>query len=149
MWRGDRDRHVTHETIYTAIYERELFACLRQGRMKRQRCSHGEDRCGHLLDAISIHLRPPEVDDRLIPGHWEGDLMKGAGNRSAVAVLVERRTRLVLLAKMPDAIAAAALEAFSTKLRSIAAPMRKTFTDVQGKEMALHATLAEQSGVNV
>ena len=75
--------------------------------------------------------------------------MKGAGNRSAVAVLVERRTRLVLLAKMPDAIAAAALEAFRTKLRSIAAPMRKTFTDEQGMELALHATLAEQSGVNV
>lgn len=156
MWPDDRDRHVSHETIYTAIYarpkgelRRELIACLRQGRSKRKRRSRGEDRRGHLLDAISIHVRPPEVDDRLMPGHWEGDLIKGAANRSAVAVLVERQTRLVLLAKMPDATAASALEAFSTKLRSIAAPMRKTFTYDQGKEMALHATLAEQSGVNV
>ena len=156
MWPDDRDRQVSHVTIYTAIYarpkdklRRELIACLRQGRSKRQRRSRGEDRRGHLLDAISIHVRPPEVDDRLMPGHWEGDLIKGAGNRSAVVVLVERQSRLVLLATMPDATAASALGAFSTKLRSIAAPMRKTFTYDQGTEMALHATLAEQSGVNV
>lgn len=51
---------------------------------------------------VSIHVRPPEVDDRVMPGHWEGDLIKGKGNKSSVAVLVERSTRLVLLAKMPD-----------------------------------------------
>jgi IS30 family transposase len=54
---------------------------------------------------VSIHVRPPEVDDRVMPGHWEGDLIKGAGNRSSVAVLIERTTRLVLLARMPDATA--------------------------------------------
>lgn len=95
---------VSHETIYTTIYahakgelRKELIACLRQGRSTRKRRSAGEDRRGKLVDAISIHMRPPAVEDRLMPGHWEGDLIKGAGNRSAIAVLVERTTRLVLL----------------------------------------------------
>lgn len=95
-------------------------------------------------------MRQPEADDRVLPGHWEGDHIAGAANRSAVAVLVKRRqTRLMLLAKMPDANAASALEAFSTKLLNMASPMRKTFTYEQGVEMAHHAALAEQSGVNV
>lgn len=156
MWPYGRDRHLSHETICTAIYappkselRRALIAWLRQGRSKRKRRSRGEDRRGHLLDAISIHVRRSGVDDHLMPDHWEGDLIKGAANRSAVAVLVERQTRLEPLAKVPDAAAASAMEDFSTKLRSIAAPMRKTFTYDQGKEMALHTTLAEQSGVNV
>jgi IS30 family transposase len=77
---------------------------------------------------VSIHVRPPEVNDRVMPGHWEGDLIKGAGNKSSVAVLVERTTRLVLLAKMPDATAESALAAFTAKLHSIAAPLRQTLT---------------------
>ena len=71
---------------------------------------------------VSIHVRPPEVDDRLMPGHWEGDFIKGAGNQSSVGVLVERTSRLVLLAKMKNATAAA-LEGFSAELNSIATPM--------------------------
>jgi|TARA_R100000750_G_scaffold61317_1_gene52095 transposase, IS30 family len=156
MWPNDPVRQVSHETIYTAIYahpkgelRRELIACLRQGRSKRRSRSRGEDRRGHLAQAISIHVRPPEVNDRVMPGHWEGDLIKGAGNRSAIAVLVERSTRLVLLAKMPDGTAASALAAFSAKLSSIAAPMRQTLTYDQGKEMAMHAQLSQQTGVRV
>jgi IS30 family transposase len=69
---------------------------------------------------VSIHVRPPEVDDRVMPGHWEGDFIKGAGNQSSVGVLVERTSRLVLLAKMEDATAASALAGFTAKLNSIA-----------------------------
>lgn len=61
---------------------------------------------------LSIHVRPPEIDERTMPGHWEGDLIKGAGNKSAVGVLVQRSSRLVLLARMPDASAESALAAF-------------------------------------
>jgi IS30 family transposase len=151
------EHRVSHETIYTTIYahakgelRKELIACLRHGRSTRKRRSAGEDRRGKLVDAISIHMRPPEVEDRLMPGHWEGDLIKGAGNRSAIAVLVERTTRLVLLAKMPDATAASALAAFTTKLRSIAEPiLRQTLTYDQGKEMARHQELTANTGVNV
>jgi IS30 family transposase len=94
---------------------------------------------------VSIHVRPPEVDDRVMPGHWEGDFIKGAGNKSSVGVLVERTSRLVLLAKMDDATAASALAGFSAKLNSIAAPLRKSFTYDQGKEMSRHVDLAAQT----
>jgi IS30 family transposase len=98
---------------------------------------------------VSIHLRPPAVNDRVMPGHWEGDFIKGAGNKSSVGVLVERTSRLVLLAKMDDATAASALAGFSAKLNSIAAPMRHSLTYDQGKEMARHAELAARTGVKV
>lgn len=154
---SESEHRVSHETIYTTIYARpkgelrkELIACLRWSRSTRKRRSAGTDRRGKLVDAISIHLRPPAVEDRLLPGHWEGDLIKGAGNRSAIAVLVERTTRYLLLAKMPDGTAASALDAFTTKLRSIAEPvMRQTLTYDQGKEMARHQELTANTGVNV
>jgi IS30 family transposase len=98
---------------------------------------------------ISIHVRPPGIEDRLLPGHWEGDLIKGAGNQSSVGVLVERTGRLVLLAKMEDATAASALAGFSTKLNSIAAPLRQTFTYDQSKEMLRHQELTAATGVRV
>ncbi len=84
-----------------------------------------------------------------MPGHWEGDFIKGAGNQSSVGVLVERSSRLVLLAKMEDATAASALAGFSAKLNSIAEPMRHSLTYDQGREMSRHAELREQTGVNV
>jgi len=151
------EHRVSHETIYTTIYahakgalRKELIACLRWSRSTRKRRSSGTDRRGKLIDAIRIHMRPPEAEDRLMSGHWEGDLIKGAGNRSAIAVLVERTTRLVLLAKMPDGTAASALAAFTTKLRSIAEPiLRQTLTYDQGKEMACHPELTANTGVNV
>ena len=73
---------------------------------------------------VSIHVCPPEVNDRVMPGHWEGDFIKGAGNKSSVGALVERSGRLVLLARMDDATAASALAGFSAKLNLIAEPMR-------------------------
>jgi IS30 family transposase len=89
--------------------------------------SRGNDRREQLADMLSIHVRPPEVDIRVMPGHWKGDFITGAGNRGAVGVLVER-TRLVLLAKMDDATAASALAGFGAKLNSIAASMRRSPT---------------------
>jgi len=150
------ERHVSHETIYTAIYahargelRRQLVACLRQGRSTRMPRSRGTDRRGQLPEMVSIHVRPPEVDDRVMPGHWEGDLIKGAGNKSAVGVLVERSSRLVLLARMDNSSAEAALAGFTAKLQSIAAPMRQTLTYDQGREMARHTELTAATGVRV
>ena len=149
-------RHVSHETIYTAIYaqprgelRRQLIACLRQGRGTRLPRSRGTDRRGQIPEMVSIHVRPPEIEDRVMPGHWEGDFIKGAGNKSSVGVLVERSSRLVLLAKMDDATASSALAGFTAKLNAIADPMRKSFTYDQGKEMSYHRQLAAATGVQV
>jgi IS30 family transposase len=151
-----QERHVSHETIYTTIYahpkgelRRELIALLRRRQSKRMPRSRGEDRRGQIPDMVSIHVRPPEVEDREMPGHWEGDLIKGALNRSAVGVLVERSSRLVLLARMPDATAESALAAFTMKFRSIAEPMRVSLTYDQGKEMMRHKELAAATGLRV
>src|SRR5258705_11314388 len=112
--------------------------------MSRKR---GTDRRGQIPEMVSIHVRPPEVDGRVMPGHWEGDFIKGAGNQSSVGVLVERSSRLVLLAKMEDATAASALAGFTAKLNSIAAPLRQSFTYDQGKEMTRHQELTAATGV--
>jgi IS30 family transposase len=156
MFPDDPERCVSHETIYTAIYaqprgelRRQLIACLRHGRSTRLPRSRGADRRGQIPDMVSIHVRPPEVEDRVMPGHWEGDFIKGAGNRSSVGVLVERTSRLVLLAKMDDATAAAALAGFSAKLNSIAAPLRHSLTYDQGKELTRHKDLTAATGVKV
>ncbi len=85
------EKRVSHETIYNALYvmpkgelRTELLGCLRQARRIRRPRARGEDRRGQIQDMVSLHVRPPEVEDRLIPGHWEGDLIKGAFSRSAV-----------------------------------------------------------------
>jgi IS30 family transposase len=156
VWPDDPTMHVSHESIYTAIYahprgelRRQLIACLRHGRSTRMPRKRGVDRRGTIPDMVSIHVRPPEIEDRVMPGHWEGDFIKGAGNKSSVGVLVERTSRLVLLAKMEDATAASALAGFSAKLNSIAEPMRHSLTYDQGKEMTRHRELTASTGVKV
>lgn len=152
-------QRASHETIYNVIYaqprgelRKELIACLRMARAKRWPRSKGEDRRGAMANLLSIHVRPPEIEDRQFPGHWEGDLIKGAGNQSAVGTLVERHTRLLLLVKLPHpnpATAAHVLQAFTDKLNAIASPMRKTLTYDRGKEMAYHRQLSANTGIAV
>lgn len=156
MHPDDPSQRVSHESIYNAIYayprgelKKQLIALLRWSRSGRRPRSAGQDRRGQIPDMVSIHVRPPEVNDRLMPGHWEGDLIKGANNQSAVGVLVERSTRLVLLCRMPDATAESALAAFTAKLNQVAQPLRQTLTYDQGKEMARHRELAQATGVRV
>ena len=91
---NDSHRRVSHEAIYNALYvmprgslKKELIACLRQGNGKRRPRSRGKDRRQQIPELVSIHMRPPEIEDRLMPGHWEGDLIMGANNRSAVGTL--------------------------------------------------------------
>ncbi|WP_345064556.1 IS30 family transposase, partial [Acidovorax lacteus] len=155
----DRRLRVSHESIYTCIYaqprgelKKELVCCLRMAHAKRWPRSKGQDRRGEISDLLSIHMRPPEVEERQLPGHWEGDLIKGANNASAIGTLVERTTRLVLLVKLPHphpATAAHVLQAFSDKLNRIAAPMRQSLTYDRGSEMAQHAQLSQRTGMKV
>jgi IS30 family transposase len=102
----------------------------------------------------SIHERPLEIEGRTVPGHWEGDLIKGAYNRSAVArpsvgTLVERTSRYVLLAKMDGTDARSALEGFTLILRHVPRSMRQTLTYDQGKAMAKHQELAKRLQIDV
>lgn len=150
------ERRVSHETIYNALYvlpkgelRTELLKCLRQRRRVRRPRARGEDRRGQIQDMTSLQVRPPEVEDRLIPGHWEGDLIKGAFNRSAVGTLVERTSRWVLLVWVENASALAALEGFSRVLNGVPEPMRKTLTYDPGKEMSEHQRLTAMTGVAV
>ena len=148
--------NVSHETIYHAIYaaprgalRRELVSLLRQGRGARKPRTRGEDRRGKILDMVSIHVRPPEANDRLIPGHWEGDLVKGAGNRSAVGTLIDRSTLFLMLVKIDGSTAEAALQAYSRAFAPLPEELRQTLTYDQGKEMALHKKLAEATGIRI
>ena len=145
---------VSHETIYTAIYamprgelRKEVIGWLRFGHTKRRPRARGEDRRGRIPAMVSIHDRPPEIEERLIPGHWEGDLIKGAGNRSAVGTLVERTTLFTVLSRMENATAEAALSGFSHVLNRIEAQTRLSLTYDQGKEMTAHQQLAAATGV--
>ena len=126
VWPDDPTMHVSHESIYTAIYahprgelRRQLIACLRHGRSTRMRRKRGVDRRGTIPELNSIHEHSPEFEDCVMPGHWEGDFIKGAGNKSFVGVLVERTSRLVLLVKMDEATAASALaDLLASRIRS-------------------------------
>jgi transposase, IS30 family len=152
----DSCRTVSHETIYTAIYvmprgalRSDLISLLRQGHAKRRPRARGQDRRGQIPDMVSLHVRPPEIEDRLIPGHWEGDLIKGARNQSSVGTLVERSSRLVLLARMDGATADTAFAGFTSSLNRVHGSMRKTLTYDQGKEMSRHKDLTAATGVTV
>src|SRR5471030_1027677 len=149
MWPDDSDKTVSHETIYNAIYlhpRGELIACLRHHNQVRKPRSRGVDRRGQIKDMQSIHIRPPEIEDRLIPGHWEGDLIKGEGNRSSVGTLVERTTRFVVLAKMDNAGTRSVIDSFSAVLNRQPAELRKSMTYDQGREMHGHKILTERTG---
>lgn len=155
----DWTQRVSFETIYNAIYaqprgelRKGLIACLRYARSKRMPRTRGTDRGARIANMLSIHVRPPEVSDRLFPGHWEGDLIKGRANASAVGTLVERSSRLLILVHLPHpkpASAANVLQAFTDKLRSIAQPMRQSMTYDQGSEMARHKELSANTGITV
>ncbi len=152
----DMRKHLSTETIYAALYvlprgalRQELLTALRQARKARRPRSRGTDRRGQLPNITPIADRPAEVASRTVPGHWEGDLIKGARNGSAVGTLVERTTRLVLLARMGGADAASAYQGFTKKLRHVPAPLRKTLTYDRGKEMAEHERLAQRLAIQV
>jgi transposase, IS30 family len=155
---------VSHKTIYNCIcaqsvgeLKKDLIQALCYARNKRMPRSKGQNRRGHkkhasVPDMLSIHLRPPEIEDRQFPGHWEGNLIKGNANASAVGTLIDRTSRLLLLIKLPDiqpASAANVLQGFTDKLLSIAQPLRQSMTYDQGREMAMHKQLSQNTGIAV
>jgi IS30 family transposase len=151
---------VSHETIYRALYvqargglKRELTKHLRKGRSKRYARSQSSKRSGQgrLTDMVLISERPPEVEDRAIPGHWEGDLLMG--NRqspAAIATLVERSTRYCQLVALPEGIEAERVaDALAASIITLPAQLRRSLTWDQGQEMTEHRRFAIETGVDV
>ena len=154
---GEPEMQVSHETIYQAIYvqgrgalRRELAVCLRTGRaLRRPRRTAGERR-GRIPGMVMISERPAEVADRAVPGHWEGDLIMGAGNRSAIGTLVERSTRYCLLLHLPGRRDAATVAAAMTETMSeLPAHLWRSLTWDQGSEMARHAEITLATGLDI
>ena len=149
--------HTSHESIYRYVYivargelQRELAACLRRHHRQRKPRRRGVAATqGKLQDMVLIDQRPPEVETRLIPGHYEGDLILGAGNKSAVGVLVERTSRFTFLCHLPEKDATNVRAAFTRKLDDIPAALLKSLTYDQGKEMAQHKLLAADLNLQV
>lgn len=160
MHPDDPQARVSHETIYAMIYAQPrgglkaaMVEALRQGKFRRG-VGRGIGRkpgggSSIVPESLKIIHRPEEVDSRLIPGHWEGDLLKGAANRSSVGTLVERKTRFVTLVRMEGNGAAAALEGFTRQMRRLPAVLRRSLTYDRGLEMACHPELARRLKIDI
>jgi transposase, IS30 family len=157
----DPEMWVSHETIYQSIYiqgrgalKRELAQHLRTGRTlrqpRRQAATRRARQPERIKDMINISERPPEVEDRAVPGHWEGDLITGTENRSAIGTLVERTTGFVVLLHLPVNHGALAVQdAVSGAVADLPAILRRTLTWDQGIEMANHAKIAAATGLEI
>ena len=149
--------HVSHETIYAGLYvlprgtlRKELLSHLRQRhRQRRKRGKLLHDRRGQIPDLVSVHDRPAEAEGREIAGHWEGDLILGKGKRGAIATLVERKTRYIMLCKLSAPSAEQAWRKIAKRFSELPEDLRKSLTYDRGREMARHAKLTKAAKVKV
>ncbi|EOT3308809.1 IS30 family transposase, partial [Escherichia coli] len=153
----NQEMHVSHETIYKTLFiqtrgalKKELQQCLRSGRVvRRSRTSSLKGKgLGSIPDTISISERPPEVADRAIPGHWEGDLIQGSKN-SYIVTLVERHSRFVMLAKVRDNKTITVISALIKQARELPAELYKTLTWDRGAEMTSHTRFTVATDIQV
>ena len=152
----DHSMRISHETIYRTLYvqgrgelRRELARCLRTGRAKRVPRGRLQKR-GRIPDMVMISERPPEVEDRAVAGHWEGDLLMGKNGKSAIGTLVERSTRFVMLFPLRKGKTAEDVrEAMTETIQTLPAALRRTLTWDQGREMTQHVRFKVDTGVEV
>jgi IS30 family transposase len=169
MHPDDPDQRVSHETIYAAIYAQPrgglkaaMIEALRQKKPARGRRRTTLAGSSIVPESLRIIHRPEEIEARIVPGHWEGDLIKGAFNRSSVGTLVERKTRFVVLCKMNGNGAEAALGGFTRQMKRLPAMMRKSMTydrgsdplmvcekTIAGQGMACHPELARRLKIDI
>jgi IS30 family transposase len=150
-------RHLVPETIYQAVYRpdlgglcRELPKALRTGRLRRKPRRRNDERRGRLANMTMTDQRPAEAAGREVAGHWEGDLITGESNRSAIGTLVERASRYVILLYLPGRHTAEAVrDAVIDAMKDLPAHLRRSLTWDQGSEMALHAEIAQALGMPV
>lgn len=157
---GDEAMRVSHEAIYQALFvqakgqlKAQLVGRLRTGKVRR--VSRTERRAvtankQAIPGMVMITERPPEVADRAVPGHWEGDLIMGKGNSSAIATLVERTSRFVILQRLPyDHTAERTAYALTVAMSRLPALLKRSLTWDQGREMAQHAKFTTITGIPV
>src|SRR5262249_41304671 len=153
---NDPMMHVSHETIYQSLFvqgrgelRRELVRCLRTGRIRR-RPRQRPDSMGQLRDMIMISERPADVEDRAIPGHWEGDLIIGKDGRSGVGTRVERTSRYVMLLHLPDGRDAERVgDALRQATSKLPGYLVRSITWDQGKEMGCHTGFTVATGIPI
>jgi IS30 family transposase len=154
---ADERMNVSHETIYRSLFiqargvlKKELQEHLRSRRvMRRARSQKGNGRRqGQIIDAVSIRERPASVDDRAVPGHWEGDLLTGRGN-SHVATLVERTSRFTLLVKVEGKDSETVTTALERQIKKLPLELRRSLTWDRGTELALHKKLSIATDVKI
>jgi IS30 family transposase len=149
---------ISDEAIYQYLYvlprgvlKKTLIAGLRQERKYRRKRKTGnpDERRGKMADMLSIEERPKEVEDRSVPGHWEGDTIVGLHRQSALGTLVERTTRYTMLVYLPKKDATSVRKAFAKEIRTLPSALRKTLTYDQGKEMSEHKKLTMDTHMQV
>jgi len=152
----DMTMRISPEAIYTYIYvlprgalKKELTACLRRSHKRRYKQSRGVKIERKIEDMLSIEERPREVADRIIPGHWEGDLIVGKNNRSALGTLVERTTRTTILVPVKSKDAEVVAKAFAKEVKKLPTQMKLSMTYDQGREMARHKLFTNITGIKV
>jgi len=150
------EARVSHETIYAAIYAQPrgglkaaMIDALRQAKPARGLRRGTLAGSAMVPESLRIINRPEEIEARLVPGHWEGDLIKGAFNRSSVGTLVERKTRLKVLCKMNGNGAEAVLDSFTRQMKHLPVALRKSMTYDRGSEMACHPELARRLKIDI
>jgi len=152
----DQDMQISQEAIYRSLFiqtrgvlKKELTAHLRTARrMRRPRSHNAKSGQGHILDMVSIRERPAEVEDRAVPGHWEGDLLTGA-NDTHIATLVERNARFTMLVKIPRKDTTTVVAALAKHIRKLPEELRHSLTWDQGKEMHAHKRFTFATNVQV
>lgn len=152
----DMTMRISPEAIYTYIYvlprgalKKELTSCLRQNHKRRHKQTRGVRFERNIEDMLSIEERPKEVADRIVPGHWEGDLIIGKNNRSALGTLVERTTRTTILIPVKNREAETIAKAFAKEVKKLPQQMKLSMTYDQGREMARHKLFTNITAVKV
>lgn len=152
---GDFKMNISHESIYTYIYvltrgelKKELISYLRQAKSKRYQKRNHKNR-SRIIDGICIDQRDPSIEDRLIPGHWESDLIIGREQKSAIGTIVERKTRFVIMVPLKSRGALEVRKAFARELRKLPQQVRLSLTHDNGLEMAQHKLFSKKTKMEV